>query len=122
MAKSKVIEMKPSKDGMANAGARTVLTPKESLTYKNCEKVHASFTEFINQNKTEVILDCKAISFMDSQALELLIQMNDELKKRGGILKLASVNEVCRDILIATRLINILHVYKDMNEAIRGRR
>ena len=87
MANGKVIEMKPSKDGMANAGARTVLTPKESLTYKNCEKVHASFTEFINQNKTEVILDCKAISFMDSQALELLIQMNDELKKRGGIVK-----------------------------------
>jgi len=122
MANNKVIEMRPSKNDMANAGARTVLTPKESLTYKNCEKIHASFTEFINQNKTEVILDCKGIPLMDSQALELLVQMNDELKKRGGILKLARLNEVCRDILLATRLLNTLHVYKDMNEAIRGRR
>ncbi|MBW1769214.1 MAG: STAS domain-containing protein [Deltaproteobacteria bacterium] len=122
MANSKVIEMKPSKNGMANAGAKTVMAPKESLTYKNCEKLHADFTEFMNQNKTEVILDCKAISFMDSQALELLLQMNEELRKRGGILKLARLNAVCRDILIATRLLNTLHVYKDMNEAIRGRR
>ncbi len=122
MANSKVIEMRPPKSGMAEAGTRTVLTPKESLTYKNCEKVHANFTEFINQNKTEVILDCKAISFMDSQALELLLQMDDELKKRGGILKLARLNAVCRDILISTRLLNTLHAYKDMNEAIRGRR
>ncbi len=122
MANSKVIEMRPPKSGMAEAGTRAVLTPKESLTNKNCEKVHASFTEFINQNKTEVILDCKAISFMDSQALELLLQMDDELKKRGGILKLARLNAVCRDILIATRLLNTLHAYKDMNEAIRGRR
>ncbi len=122
MANSKIIEMRPSNNDVANAGASAVLTPKESLTYKNCEKVHASFTEFINQNKTEVILDCKAIPFMDSQALELLVQMNDELKKRGGILKLARLKPVCRDILIATRLLNTLHVYKDMNEAIRGRR
>jgi len=122
MANGKIIEMRPSKNDMANAGASAVLTPKESLTYKNCEKIHASFTEFINQNKTEVILDCKAIPFMDSQALELLVQMNDELKKRGGILKLARLKPVCRDILIATRLLNTLHAYKDMNEAIRGRR
>ena len=122
MANSKVVEMRPSRSGMAGAGARTVLTPKESITYKNCEKLHADFTESINQKKTEVILDCKAVSLMDSQALELFVQMNDELKKRGGILKLVRLNDVCRDILVATRLLNTMHVYKDMNEAVRGRR
>jgi len=116
---NKVVEMNPSKFGATKVGGRTVLTPKESLTYQNCQEVEDSFNECIKQNKNVIILDCQALSFFDSEALELLVKMHDELKKRGGSVKLIGLNAVCRDILLATRLINVLHVYKDIHEAMK---
>ncbi len=98
----------------------TVLIPKTPLTHQNCEELETMFTECIDQKNTEIILDCKGVSFLDSKALELLIRVHEALTKQGGILKIIGMVEVCRDILIATRLINVFHVYKDINDAVRN--
>ena len=116
---NKVLDMKPSKIGKGEAGAMKILSPKESLTYENCEELEAAFNECINQYKNKIILDCQGISFIDSEGLELLVRIDEKLRKGGGILKIVALNAVCRDIFIATRLINIFHVYKDIYEAIR---
>jgi anti-anti-sigma factor len=116
---NKVVEIKPSAAGGRTGGARTILTPKEPLTHQNCKEVTAMFNEAINQHKTEIILDCKAVSHVDSAGLELLVQINEKLRERGGILKLTALNDVCKDILIATRLISLFPVYENVHEAIR---
>ena len=113
---SKVVEINPPKTA---TGARTILTPKEPVTHQNCKQVEALFAEAMNQQKTEIILDCKAVSFIDSAGLELLVETNKKLGARGGILKMIALNEVCRDILVATRFITDFHVYADIHEAIR---
>jgi anti-anti-sigma factor len=114
------IEMKAPRIGIWEAGASMVLTPKESLTHQNCAEIEGVFDGYIEQLKTKIILDCKEIAFMDSKGLELLIRVDEKLKKRGGTLKIVGLNSVCRDIFFATRLINTLRVYKDINEAIRS--
>jgi anti-sigma B factor antagonist len=106
---------------IVKVGSRTVLAPKKSLTYENREELQATFDECINQQRSDIILDCKAIGYMDSEALELLVHMHEELRNQGNRLKIISLNEVCRDIFFATRLI-YLHVYEDMHEAIRSER
>lgn len=106
---------------IATVGSRTVLAPKESLTYENREELEATFEECVNEHRTDIILDCKAVTYMDSQALELLVLMNEELRSRGSRLKIIGLNDVCRDIFAATRLIH-LHVYEDIHEAIRSER
>lgn len=116
---NKAIEMKPSKIGKGAAGAMMILTPKESLIYQNCEELETTFNECINQSKTKIILDCKDMSYIDSEGLELLVRVDERLRKQGGILKIVELNAVCRDIFVATRLINTFHVYKDIHEAIR---
>jgi anti-sigma B factor antagonist len=113
---NKVVEINPPKTA---TGARTILTPKEPLTHQNCKKIEALFSEAMNQQKTEIILDCKAVPFIDSAGLELLVETNKKLRARGGILKMIALNEVCRDILVATRLMTDFHVYADIHEAIR---
>jgi hypothetical protein len=45
--------------------------------------------------------------------------MHNELKQRGGALKLSHLNELCIDILKATQLINVFRIYEDMNKAIK---
>ncbi len=116
---NRVIETIQSKIRKGEAGAMTVLAPKESLTYQNCEELEATFNECINQYKNKIILDCEGISFIDSEGLELLVRIDEKLRKGGGILKIVGLNDVCGDIFVATRLINIFYVYKDIHEAIR---
>ena len=101
-------------------GARTIISPKESLNYQNCQELEKTLKGCGNQSRSEIILDFKAVKYMDSEVLELLVRMHDELKMRGGVQKIIGLNTVCRDILDATRLINFLHVFNDINEAIRS--
>lgn len=116
---NKVLEIKPTATGARTGGARTILTPKEPLTHQNSKDIEAMLNEAINQHKTEIILDCKAVSYMDSAGLELLVQIEEKLRERGGILKLIALNDVCKDIFIATRLISVFPVYENIHDAIR---
>lgn len=101
-------------------GSRTVLVPKGPLTHQNCDELENILNQCISQNKTEIILDCKSVSFIDSEALELLVRMNDTLKNQGSMLKIISMVEVCREILFATRLAKVLPFYKNFNDAIKN--
>ena len=105
---------------ITQVGSRTVIDPKGPLTLQNCDELESIFNECISQKKTEIILDCNAVSFIDSEALELLVRMNDTLKNQGCMLKIISIVEVFQDILLATRLIKVFHFYKNINDAIRN--
>ena len=108
-----------SKIGGTKVEGRVVLTPESSITYENCNEIEEKIDDELQQNKTEIILDFKHVELLDSAALEVLVQTHVELKSNGGALKIVGLNEVCRDILVATRIINLLFVYKDIHEAIR---
>ena len=114
------MDSKQSKVQMSKIGIRTILTAGESITYQTCETVEAMYQDSINQKKTEIILDCKTVPFMDSEGLELIVRMHDELRNLGGILKIINLNGVCRDIFMSTRLNNTLFVYEDIHEAVRA--
>jgi anti-anti-sigma factor len=114
-------EMKSSLIGTTRVGENTLVTPKDSLIDKNSEALETLINQLLTQQKTHIILDCKAVSFLDSKALELLLQKHEELKNRGGALKIIGLNAVCQDILCATRLINVLNVYDDIHKAVVSR-
>ena len=79
------------KIGGMNKGGRTVLSPKNSITYERCQEIKDLIDEQIGQHKTEIILDCKAVLFLDSAALELLLQTHNELREQGGALKISGL-------------------------------
>ncbi len=109
-----------SKIGIMKMGSSMVLTPKDSLTYKECEDLDNLFGTIMNQNPASIVLNLKSIEYMDSAALEQLLKMHAALKKNGSRLKLIELNQVCRDILLSTRLINVFHAYQDMQEALKS--
>lgn len=112
--------MTPSTIRITKVGSETVLAPKGPLTYENCGELETIFNECMSQHKTDIILSCKDVPFIDSEALELLVRLNETIKKQGGMLKIINMAEVCRDILFATRLIKVFHVYNNINEALRS--
>ena len=109
--------MKPHKIAISKAGTYTVLTPMESLTFQNCEGIETLFRDLMGKGQANFILDCKAVPLMDSKSLEVLLQLHDVLRSRNSLLKLCGINETCRDILIATRLINVFSVHKEIHDA-----
>ena len=108
-------------EGM-QAGGRISLVLKRSLTWENCPELRKKLENKIQEGHREIILHFNKVDLMDSAALELIIDMHDTLTSQGGALKIVGLNEVCRDILLSTRIINILFVYKDINEAISHKR
>jgi anti-anti-sigma factor len=112
--------MTSSKIHTATVGINTVVTIKESLIYKSCGELEKVYNQLYREGKNRIVLDYRAVPFLDSQALELLYAIHEALGHSGGILRIFGLNATCRDIFAATRLINIFHVYGDMSEALRG--
>lgn len=109
-----------SKISRARVGSRTVLTPGGALTGKDIDMLEQIKQELTGENRNEIILDMKSVTFIDSPLLEYLLKMHDELKSRRGYLKFINVNAICKDIFIATRLINSFLVFNDIHEAIKN--
>ncbi len=109
-----------AKISVAKVGPRTVLSVKEPLTHQNCEALEAAFRSCLTHPKVEILLDLDDVPLMDSEALELLLSMHEEMITRGSELKIVNVNPLCRDIFIATRLLNVFSVFENISEAIRS--
>ncbi len=110
--------MTATKFTVTKMGAHTVIALQDSITYLNCAELLTQLQEVIGSNQSVVILDFKATGFLDSMALEMLLRLQDAVTERGGQLKIAGLNAVCRDILLSTRLINQFHIYADVQGAL----
>jgi len=111
--------MTPSKIAVTKVGAHTVVALRESITYQNCAEIEARLQAVIGRNQIALILECKEVGYLDSAALEMLLRAQEVLKERGSQMKIVNLNAVCRDILVATRVINQIHVYQGVQEAVR---
>lgn len=65
-----------------------------------------------------MVLDLQKSPLIDSAGLETLLDINDLLERRGGRLKLAAPNDLCRDILHATGVGELLESYPDVRSAV----
>jgi anti-anti-sigma factor len=108
---------------LTTEGRDAIISPSGALTHETCAELTVSLEQVLPQGTPSVILDCRQVKAMDSNALELLLEWHEKLHSMGGSLKLCDLNDVCSDILIATRLVHIFSVYDDVKHAVqRGRR
>lgn len=100
-------------------GHHTVITLKEPVNHQNCKELKDPVLGAIGKSNVVIILECKEVGYVDSAALEMLLRLQDDIKDRGSQMKLVGLNELCRDIMIATRLINQFNVYSSVQEAVK---
>lgn len=77
------------------------------------EKLH----EFINTNKTNVIIDFGKVKFMNSSGLGMLISSLTTLRKAGGDLRIANQSEKIKELLEITQLASVFKQYSSVKEA-----
>jgi anti-anti-sigma factor len=70
----------------------------------------------------DVVIDCENLEFLDSAALELLLDTQDTLGAKNGQLRLVAPDQTLTTILALTRLDNALESCGTLEDAVRSLR
>ena len=68
----------------------------------------------------DIVLNLEGVPFVDSAALEYMLDLQDRLAERFGQVKLVKVDENVATILEITRLNTAFEVYQDATEAVKA--
>ena len=67
----------------------------------------------------DLVLNMENVPFVDSNAMEYLLDLQDRLAERMGQVKLLRCDENVRKILEITRLESSFEIFKDIHEAVK---
>ena len=67
-----------------------------------------------------VVLDMAKVVFMDSTALEYIVDLNEKCRESTRQLKIAGLDETCEKILELTRLLPQFDTYAELTEAVKS--
>lgn len=70
------------------------------------------------QQRKKIVLDLAGVKYINSSGLGVLVNFLASLKKHGGDLCLAGMNDRVESILIVTRLVRVFRLYKNVERAL----
>ncbi len=101
-------------------GTVSVLKPSGTLVAETA----VEFTELLGDRtalpSARVVVSLADVPYMDSQALEGLLDVADGLASRATTLKLAGTSVTCREILELTGLTGRFQLFSDVEDAVRS--
>ncbi len=91
--------------GSIRVGITTRLTPQTSLaTPAELKELTESVTRSLQSGETRIVLDLSQVKVLHSEALEVLLDLQEDLLRAGGWLKVSNANAVVEEILRVTGL------------------
>jgi len=72
----------------------------------------------IGQGRTNLVLDCEEVPYIDSEALAVVIRTHTTLGRRGGHLKLLRVTGYLRELLTITKLSSVFEIFDSEADAV----
>lgn len=106
--------------GEQRFGAVTVLRPAGSLALEEVTQFKSRLADVLVRSLGRVAVDASGITYVDSRALEVLVEASDALAQSGRALRLCGVNELFREVLDLTELADRFELYEDANAAVRS--
>ena len=101
-------------------GRITILSVHGAVIAEDLEVFDSAIEETATTGLNKIVLDFKLVPFIDSAGLERLLTLTSEISRRGGDIRIASLNDVCRDIFAVTRLESLLLVFDSREAAVRS--
>jgi len=102
-------------------GAVTVVHPTGPvITEEDATQLRTEAFEVLGSTLGRFILDVSEMSFVDSNGLETLVDITDELSAGGHSLKLCGISDTLREILAITGLIPKFQQFEDVQTAVRS--
>ncbi len=101
-------------------GVMTYLAPKSSLASAAAiGELRDAVDACIVKREVQVVINLSSVEYLNSEALEMLLEMHTQLVRLGGWLKLAQVNNLAREIFYITAIdevISIIDMTLDNND------
>jgi len=95
----------------------TVVAPRDAIVAGECDDLRRVVTEVLAGGSNPIVLDLSEVPFLDSAALELLCELQVKCADGGAPLRLASLGEVCKEILRITDLAGQFQTFDSVEEA-----
>ena len=101
-------------------GTVEVCAPQEALVDDGAAEFTLALKSYVNGPNPRLVVAMNDVGYMDSTALEGLLEVADELGDRSQQLKLAAVTATCREILQATGLSGRFEFFESVDAAVRS--
>jgi len=101
-------------------GAVIVLKPEGALVEQEAAAFKHRLLQTLGASLGRFVVDLSAVPFVDSQGLEALVEMSEELGKSGQSLRLCAANKTIREVLELTDLASLFDHFEDTNTAVRS--
>jgi len=101
---------------LENQGAVLTFAAPTALDATNGDDLRERF-QAASAAYDRVIVDCSAVTFMDSSALGAFVTLHRRLIEKGGVLRLAAVGPSVTMVLQMTRLDRVFAIYQSVAEA-----
>lgn len=102
-------------------GHAVILNTKGELTEDTLAAFEKSIERYLQDKEViDVVLNLEEVPFLDSKALEFLLDLQDRLAQKLGQVKLLRCDENVQKILEVTRLASAFETYKDIPEAVKA--
>ena len=95
-------------------GSVHTVAPRFPVIEENIAQLEQEIQSSFQGGSVQILIYFSEVSHIDSKGLEFLLDSVEEAQKRGGNVKLCSLNQLCRDILLATRLNNVFVIYDEV--------
>ncbi|MGH8496713.1 MAG: ATPase, T2SS/T4P/T4SS family [Gammaproteobacteria bacterium] len=112
-----VVAETPSREVMrSRIGAITYLTPRESLNdEKSVLALRKAAEGCMSASETRLVIELTQVRLVDGRALEAFLDLQDELLKIGGWLKLAHVNSLLQEVFRFTGVTDYISYADDQS-------
>ncbi len=99
-------------------GAVHVVNGKFPLNTEYVAEARSACEPLFGKGQPRIVLQLSDIPFLDSQGLELLLELRDRCARSGGAIHLAAPNKLCSDILHATGLADDFAIFDELHAAV----
>ena len=98
----------------------TVVEMQGEFTEESIKSFHDTISSVFASGCSCLVLDMARVNFIDSLALEELLQFRDDCKENNRQFKLAGLEENCAMILEITRLAPQFDIYDEVAQAVKS--
>ncbi len=101
-------------------GTVEVLAPLGPLVDDDAQEFCGILRTCISGPSSRVVVSMHEVPYMDSVALEGLLDASEELADRAMVLKLVNTTSTCREILDLTDLTGKFRFFHNVNDAVKS--
>lgn len=98
----------------------TLIYPRGFINAHTVRSFEAEIQKSLEQNKFRLVVNCSALEYIASAGLGAIMGVIDEIRRHGGDLRLASLNETVLNIFEILGFHHLYRIYPSEMEAVRS--